>query len=358
MPRAVTSHHPAEVDLFDLAVGRMDRGEVFAARAHVERPCSLCTRRLAELQRTARALDDARERQAVVCEPLPFETREDAVRAAKRRSDLEDLASLSDEADTRSVALVDAAGSGPDALREALSALEGDASRPLTLLYAAQRAGKLAANDPNAALELARRLKKAAPSLPSASHSPKAPATTELLEGEALLLESHCLLAIGFVNEAIEKVVDARKAFVAANDPGFSEAVCDYFEGSAAGFAGRFARAERLLKNALGVFADFGQDQWMGRALAATGAMFSQRGDYRRSVEYIERGLAHLSPDLDANSYVASLVNRASGLIRLNRFDEARSSYAEALTLSLKYNLKHLTFGVRMGLAGIELPSG
>jgi tetratricopeptide (TPR) repeat protein len=354
----VTSHHPAEVDLFDLAIGRIDRGEVFAARAHVERPCRLCAKRLADLQRTARALEDVRESQSVVNEPLPFEAREDGASAAKRRENLEALARLSDDADARSVALVDAAGAGPDALSDALSALEGDAARPLTLLYAAQRAGKLAASDPNAALDLARRLQKAAPSLPSAAVSSKSPATAELLEGEALLLESHCLLAIGFVKEAIEKVAEAREAFVAADDRGFSEAVCNYFEGSAAGFAGQFARAERLLKNALGVFADFGQDQWMGRAEAALGLVLSQRGDHERAVHYIDRGLKHLSPDMDANSYVASLVNKGSALIHLERFDEARGAYAEALAPSLKHGLRHLTFGVRMGLSELSFHRG
>lgn len=358
MPGAVSSSHPAEVDLFDLAIGRLDRDEVFAARAHVERPCFLCEKRLKDLRRTAQALEDVRLIRGVGNEPLPFDTKRDVARASKRRDDLEALARLSDAAEARSARLVDAAASGPEALRAALAALDGDEARPLALLYAAQRGGKFSANDPNAALELAQHLIDAAPSLPSVAVSPKELATAELLLGEAFLLESQALLAIGEVDEARGRVLEARKSFAAAGDVGFNEAVCDYLEGSAAGFAGEFPRAGKLLRKALGVFADFGQEQWMGRAEAALGAVFAQRADYKRAVEHIDRGLARISPELDANSYVAALVNKASSLVHLRRFDEARAVYAEALTPSLKHGLKHLTFGVRMGLAELSFLKG
>lgn len=348
------TRHPAEVDLFDLAIGRLDRDAVLAAREHVELPCHACAKRLGDLRLTARSLEDAHELAQTRDGPLPAGSPEDAARRDSRRRVLEHLARLSDAADTRSAALVEAAASGPDSLHEALAALEGDEIRPLTLLYAAQRAaGRLAASDPGAALELARRLTEAAPSLPKAAGSSRTPATAELLEGEALLLESHCQLVLGYVSLSIEKARAARAAFATARtaDGRFNAAVCDYFEGSAAGFAGEFPRSERLLRRALGAFADFGQEQWMGRAEAALGGMLSQRGDHRRAVEYLGRGLEHLSRDLDANAYVAALLNKASGLVRLRCFDEARVCYAEGLTLSLKYGLRYLTFGVRMGLA-------
>jgi tetratricopeptide (TPR) repeat protein len=351
VPRPLRPRHPAEVDLFDLAIGRLDREAVLAAREHVQRPCARCAKRLDDLRRTARSLEDARELSEASDGPLPAGSPEDSARAAAGRRALEDLAHFSDAADARAVTLVDAAGAGPDSLQRALAALEFDEVRPLALLYTAQRAGRLSAKDPNAALELALRLKEAVPSLPAVAASPKAPATAELLLGEALLLESQALLVLGQVKDACERVVKAREAFAAAFDTGFSTAVCDYFEGSSAGFAGQFARAEKLLKRALGVFADFGQENWMGRAEAALGGMFSQRGDHLRAVDFLDRGLRHLSPDLDANAYVASLLNKASGLVCLGRFDEARACYAEGLTLSLKHNFTYLTFGVRMGLA-------
>ena len=54
--------------------------------------------------------------------------------------------------------------------------------------------------------------------------------------------------------------------------------------------------AERLLNRALAIFAEFGQDHLVGRAGAALGAIFAQKGDFVRALPHFDRALEVLDP--------------------------------------------------------------
>ena len=83
----------------------------------------------------------------------------------------------------------------------------------------------------------------------------------------------------------------ARELFENAGDTGFGQALSDYYEGSGRRFREGLCGAERLLKKALKIFAEFGQDHLIGRAGAALGTVFHQRGDDERALPYFEQAV-------------------------------------------------------------------
>ena len=89
---------------------------------------------------------------------LPF------VRAIARES-VEDIYRISQDAEKPAELILEAARAGADELAAALRSLDGKPYRGFALLYAAQKADKLVAEDPNKALTLATLLSEGAATL-------------------------------------------------------------------------------------------------------------------------------------------------------------------------------------------------
>jgi tetratricopeptide (TPR) repeat protein len=163
---------------------------------------------------------------------------------------------------------------------------------------------------------------------------------------------------MGEAVDARAVVAAARPLFAEAGDLGFGSALCDYFEGEAATFARDYTAAEALIRSALKTFEEFGQDHFLARSEAAIGTILENRGDYADALEYFDRAIIHFDPSTDARALTAALNNRGNSLSRLSRFDEARASYAKALTLALRNNLPtHLRY-IRSGLAELDFLRG
>ncbi|MDL2719030.1 MAG: hypothetical protein PT977_14885, partial [Acidobacteriota bacterium] len=91
------------------------------------------------------------------------------VNAKARVTSVDDIYRLSQDAEKPAELIVNAARAGADELAAALRALDGKAYRGFALLYAAQTADKLVAEDPNKALALAELLSDEAETLPPAN---------------------------------------------------------------------------------------------------------------------------------------------------------------------------------------------
>lgn len=270
--------------------------------------------------------------------------------AAGNRARLGEIAALSEKGEALGRELLEAAAS--NRAEEVLRSLQDHPSRGYALSTAAQHGARLAVRDPGAAFRLAL-LIRAEASVPSTE-----PVSAAHVKAEALLLESQALLNLGSVALAIKRAREARDEFESVGPDPFAAALCDYFEASAAGYASDYALAERLLKRAAKTFSEFGQEHWTGRALLALGTVLSQRGDDERALEYLGQGLLSVDPREDANAYAAALVNKASVLAHLERFDEARADYARALKVALESGFQVLVHHVQLGLAEIDFLGG
>lgn len=229
-----------------------------------------------------------------------------------------------------------------------LAALGGSPARGYALVYTAQRGSLLAVRDPKSAAELAERLDEESS---EGDTSPVAPST---IRAEAALLASQAELNLGRVDAAIDASERARALFRAAAPDPFGEALCDYFSANALSYRAEYRKARTLLDRALRVFAEHGQEHWMGRAEAGVGTLYAQQGRDTDSLSRFERAERLLDPELDSNSYAAALLNKASALAHLQRHDDARATYAQALAISQKHGFTVLTFAIRLGLAEID----
>ena len=278
----------------------------------------------------------------------------------RARAPLEEIYRLSVEAEKPAELVLTAARSGPDELAAAMRALDGKPYRSFALLYAAQKGTALLGLDSKRTLALANAVKEEAATLVAANRDARAttPAPRQAVQAEALLLESQALNMMGEPVEARAAVSAARPLFVEAGDLGFGSALCDYFEGEAATFARDYEDAERLIRSALKTFEDFGQDHFLARSEAAIGTIMGTKGDDVGALPYFDRAIAHFDPEKDARALTMTLNNRASSLAQLGRFDDARATYAKALTLALRNELtSHLRF-VRTGLAELDFLRG
>lgn len=315
--------HPGLYELLEWVTGRPEVFDPARARAHVEGGCATCGREAGFLHDLGDALLDEQAYDAFF---------EGVAAPTVARSYAEEFSAVQ--------GLLAAMERGPAAFREAL----GVSPSRRALVTAAQLAARLVPRDPSAMLGVAEALAERA-------------AGDAILAGEAALLSAQALTALGRTREAREAVTRARGAF-APGDDGYYAALCDYFEGSAAGFAGDHAGAEELLTRAVAVFREFGQPQWEGRAVAALGTAASLRGDDRAALPLYAAALDLLDPSLDANAWVQTLINRASTLARLGRTGEAHRHYARALSMTLRHGASHQTHMIRVGLAEIEFRRG
>ena len=362
MPRLVTASHPSEADLLNLAAGRKAEG-LEECRRHLESGCRLCDVRLSEL---AELLESVREEEAfnAILEsndlPAVPEFGGQRLEFRKPAPQLEEIYRLAQSAEPLAEELIAAARESDENLDGALRALYGNPARGFALLYACQKGTALVVQDPLRARELARAVFEEAKSLMDANTEARlaTPAPRESVQAEAKLLESQAQNQLGYAMEARVAAAEAREFFRASGDMGFGLALADYYEGSAASFAKDYVAGERLLKKALKVFAEFGQDSLMGRAEAALGTLYYQRGDEVRALPYLDHAIEILDPVEDARPLTASLNNRAQALARLSRFDEARASYAKALTLARKLESRAHLHTIRTGLAELDFRRG
>ncbi len=210
---------------------------------------------------------------------LPF------VRASAQVS-VEDIYRLSQDAEKPSELILKAARSGADELAAALRSLDGKPYRGFALLYAAQKADTLVAEDPNQALaacEASRRGGRDTPARESRKSAISTPAPRQAVQAEAALLESQALLQKGDAKSAREAIRPARDFFRESGDLGFGAALCDYYEGAAVGFERDYAAAERLLKRALAIFGGIRSGSPRRAVLTPrSGRILVQKGDFDR----------------------------------------------------------------------------
>ncbi len=280
---------------------------------------------------------------------LPF------VRANARVS-VEEIYQLSQDAEKPAELILNAARSGADELAAALRSLDGKPYRGFALLYAAQKAGPLVSENPRVALHFADELLAEASSLLDVNRDSRltTPAPRQAVQAEAMILRSHAFLQVGEADSARAAIEPAREFFRQSGDLGFGQALCDYYEGQAAGFAKDYGSAEKKLKSALSSFAEFGQDHLVARAEAALGTLFLQRGDDLRALSRLDRAIKAFDPECDAQPLAMTLNNRANALARLERFEEARAGFARALNLARKHGFTSTVFFVRNGLAELD----
>jgi tetratricopeptide (TPR) repeat protein len=278
----------------------------------------------------------------------------------KARISVDDVYRLAQAAEGPSELILQAARAGADELAAALRSLDGHGYRGFALLYAAQKAEKLVGEDPNKALALARLISEEAETLPLSNRKERitTPAPREAVQAEAALLKAYALLQSSEPFLAREAIAPARELFRRSGDLGFGVALCDYYEGQAASYSHDYASAERLLKCALAVFSEFGQDQLRARAEVALGTLLFHRGQNVRALEYLEEASDCFDPEQDARFLVPTLNNRAQCLMRLGRFDEARAALAKSMSLCRRFGFRsHLLF-VRNGLAELDVHRG
>ena len=362
MPRLVSASHPSEADLLNLAAGREAEG-LDACRKHLSEGCRLCDVRLRELGELVEAVREEEAFDAILeGDDLPAlpDFGGKTVTFQPRVPHLDEIYQSAAAAERLADEIVAAARAGDAPLDEALRALYGNPSRGFALLYSCQKANALVPQDPLRALELSRRVFDEAASLMDANLDARlaTPAPREIVQAEAKLLESQARNMLGYAMEARVAAADARENFRSAGDVGFGLALADYYEGSAASFAKDYVAGERLLKKALKVFAEFGQDSLMGRAESALGLLYVQRGDEVRALPYLDHAITILDPIEDARPLTMTFNNRAGVLARLGRFDESRASYARALTLARSLGSHAHIQTIRTGLAELDFRRG
>ncbi len=348
MPRL--TRHPEEAALLALEMGRNEPDSA-AAALHVA-GCRTCARRQKALGRLYAAIEEATSLELMVgpsADLLPFPP---GTSPRKNRS-LRSLASAADEADRKSRQLVEAARESDAALASCLERAGAADADLLGLVYAAQSGSRLAAAEPHRALALARALSARAGTLPTSGLVP-----ARRLEAEASLLASQALLNIGRLEEARAAAGAARAAFISCGKEPFDEALCAYFEGTVAAFEGEFAFAERELKRATRVFAAFEQETWTARAEAALGTLYLQKGNPARAISFLESALERMIEEKDVHARTATEINLAVALAHAGVFGKSRAAFAQALADARRHDLTYLVFGIRLGLAELDLLRG
>jgi tetratricopeptide (TPR) repeat protein len=352
--RSVARKHLDEVTLLRLAARDLGEPEALAAKAHLPK-CAACRTSFAATRRLDGSLTK-------LAETLRSEeSGEDFGPDARYFEFVGRLLDVSAEAEEAAERVLRAARvAGADELAAALRSLDGKPYRGFALLYAAQKADKLVAEDPNKALTLAKLLSEEAATLQPANSKERisTPAPRQAVQAEAALLESQALLQKGEANAAREAVKPARNYFYESGDLGFGAALCDYYEGAAASFERDYAFGENLLRRSVAVFTEFGQDHLIGRAEAALGTLLSNKGDFERSLPHFDRALNALDAVSESQRITITHNNLATTLMRLGRFDEARATFAKALNLARRDSQSSHVFFIRTGLAELYFRRG
>jgi tetratricopeptide (TPR) repeat protein len=353
MKTAVTRHLD-EGTLLRLAARDLGKLEELSAEAHLAE-CVACRTGFAAARRLDKSLTKLAKK---LRSDQPGDDFRPDARYFEFVGRLLDVSGKADEAAERILRAVRAAGDGE--LAAALHSLDGKPYRGFALLYAAQKADKLVAEDPNKALALSKRIFEEAASLPlsNAKECKATPAPRQAVRAEATLLKVYALLQSTEPFLAREAIAAARELFRESADLGIGAAFCDYYEGQSASRSHEYASAERLLRRALAVFSEFGQDQLRARAEVALGTVLLHRGQNVRALRYLNRAADCFDSEQDARFLVPTLNNRAQCLMRLGRFDEARAALAKSMSLCRRFGYRsHLLF-VRNGLAELDVHRG
>jgi len=352
--RAVVQRHVDDVTLLRLAARDSDVADQRAVKKHLE-SCPRCRSGFAAARRLDRSLTK-------LAETLESDgARDDRGPDAGYFEFVERLFDASEGAEEAAERILRAARvDGADELTAAFRSLDGMPHRGFALLYAAQKADQLVAEDPNKALALARQLSAEAGSLPPAKPNERIsiPAPRQVVQAAAALLESTALLQKGESRTARDAVKPARAFFVESGDLGFGAALCDYYEGQAAGFQRDYAFAERLLRRSLEVFSEFGQESLIARVEAALGTLFSNKGAFKSALSHLEIALRTLDAATEPQRVTMVLNNRGTALMRLGRFDEARATFAKALGFGRRHKHASHLFFIRTGLAELDFRRG
>jgi tetratricopeptide (TPR) repeat protein len=255
-------------------------------------------------------------------------------------------------------ALVAAAKVSVEEADKVIRSLDGDQRRPFALLYAAQKGCQVVPAEPVRMLELSGLVFEEADSLLDAKLDARTPISRELVQAEAAILESYSHLQLGHNKEAREAAENARALFSEGGDVGLGRAFCDFYGGQAAFFARDFCTGEKLLKKALRLFAEFGQDHLVAWAQGALGTLFVLKGSYDRALHHLDFAVGAINPAKEPERLVVGHVSRGTALAHLGRYDESRGSYARALMLARRLGLKSHLHGVRNGLATLDFLRG
>jgi tetratricopeptide (TPR) repeat protein len=351
--RTAVTKHLGEGTLLRLAARDLGEPKARAAKAHLAE-CVTCRTGFAATRRLDRSLTK-------LAKTLRSDDSGSAFRRDARYFDFVGrLLDASEEAEGAADRILQAARAGADELAAILRALDGKPYRGFALLYAAQKAFSLVPEDIARARLLADLLFSEAATLAPANPDSRALmlAPRQAVQAEAILLKAYSLLQSSEPLLARKTIAPARELFHELGDLGFGSALCDYYEGQAASFSHDYSFAEHLLKRALAVFSEFGQDHLRARAKVALGTLLLHRGQNVRALQYLERVLGCFDPDQDAQFLVPALNNRAQCLMRLEKFDEARAALAKSLNLCLRFGFRsHLLF-VRNGLAELDVHRG
>jgi len=359
--------HPEQWELFELLTEGTTELNAHV-KAHVVAGCPSCGKHLADIRTLSKAREMKEEFDAFFDElpqdDAPADEREEFLLKFKKKSRPTDrLGRLAHDGRQLAAEIVKAVSeegaSGLDKAKELLRKIEADPSRGYAYLYASQLAMAKVASDPARYVEFARTMSEATRSLPYLrDKGPAQPVCREQVLGEAGLLESNALNFLGKPAEARVAAQKARVNFVEAGEDSFALALADYFEGSAASFTAEFPAAWKLLRASLTEFQLYGQENWQGRAEGALGILLSTRGNASSALSFYDSALRNLHPERDAIAYASTLVNRGYALVRLSRFDAAKATYAKALMMARRLDMKVSLLTIRYGLASIELQKG
>jgi tetratricopeptide (TPR) repeat protein len=361
---AEVSSHPEQWELFELVTEGTTELSAHV-KAHVEAGCRSCGKHLDDIRALAKARDAKEEFDVYFTElprdDAPAEEREEFLLKFKKRTrPFDRLGRLAYDGRQLANDVVNVlAEKGLERAKERLGKLEADPCRGYAYLYACQLAGPRVGSDPAMYVEFARAIADATRSLPYLKDKgPAQPICREQVLGEAALLESNALNFLGKPAQARTAAQKARASFVEAGEDSFALAVADYLEGSAASFDSDSRDAWKLLRRAHSEFLLYGQENWQGRAEAAIGALLSNRGRALPALGFFESALRNLHPEKDGPTYASTLVNRGYALVRLSRFDAAKATYAKALLMARRLDMKVNLLTIRYGLASIELLKG
>jgi tetratricopeptide (TPR) repeat protein len=361
------SSHPEQWELFELLTEGTTELNAHV-KAHVAAGCPSCEKHLDDIRTLSKAREMKEEFDAFFDElpedDAPAGEREEFLLKFKKKSRPADrLGRLAHDgrqlADEIVKAVSEEGASGLDKAKALLGKIEADPSRGYAYLYACQLAMPKVSSDPAMYVELAAAIAGATRSLSYLKDKgPAQPVCREQVVGEAGFLESSALNVLGRPAEARVAAQRARVSFVEAGEDSFALALADYFEGSAASFESDSTAAWKLLRSAHSEFQLYGQENWQGRAEAAIGTLLQNRGSSTSALGFFDSALRSLHPEKDGAAYASTLINRGYALVRLSRFDAAKSTYAKALMIARRLDMKVSLLIIRYGLASIELLKG
>jgi tetratricopeptide (TPR) repeat protein len=362
--RTAASSHPEQWELFELLTEGSTELNAHV-KAHVAEGCPPCEKHLDDIRTLSKAREMKEEFDAFFDElpqdDAPAGEREEFLLKFKKKSRPADrLGRLAHDGRQLAAEIVKAVSEeGLEKANELLGKIEADPSRGYAYLYACQLAMPKVATDPAKFLGFAKAVAEFTKCLPFLKDKgPAQPVCREQVLGEAALVESSALNFLGRAEEAQASASAARSYFLAAGEDSFALALVDFFEGSAATFAGQFAVAWKLLKGARSEFQLYGQENWQGRTEAAIGVLLFGKERYQSALHFYDGAVRLLHPELDGAAYTSTLVNRGFCLVKVGRLEAAKAAYARCIGYARRLGMSAHLLMIRNGLATIELLKG